>query len=350
MKKLLLTALFALTINSGLGQETKGKVVVDSLYSAALENTAGNDPTRSVTVYLPPGYDNNNDVYPVIYYLHGFTESDNLTIASAHFDNLLDKAIATGKIKPLIVVLANHHTLYRGSLYTNSSLTGNWSDFTSKDVVTYVDQNYRTIKNSRSRGIAGYSMGGYGAIKIGMLHPEVFSSVYSMSGAFDLVKEMGVKGPAFKRIQEISSKEQLVSGFNEFIPNFFVAVGRAFSPNPNKPPFFADIPYSYVENSLIVDYITKALWNKHLLHVMADEYAENLKSLKAIKIDWGRNDEFEFVVMGCKAFSQRLENLGIEHLAEEYRGTHGNKIWTEDGRVLNDMLPFFNAYLEFEGN
>jgi len=46
--------------------------------------------------------------------------------------------------------------------------------------------------------------------------------------------------------------------------------------------------------------------------------------------------------------SQKLENLGIAHFAEEYIGDHGNKIWTNDGRVLNDLLPFFNDYLKFE--
>ena len=47
-------------------------------------------------------------------------------------------------------------------------------------------------------------------------------------------------------------------------------------------------------------------------------------------------------------FSQRLENLGINHYAEEYIGTHVDKIWTVDGRVLNDFLPFFDDFLSFE--
>ncbi len=331
-----------------MAQYPSGKVVVDSLYSIALENKGGENPTRRVTIYLPPGYEESQNRYPVIYYLHGFTWSDSLQITSDHFDKLLDKAIAMGKIKPVIVVLPNHHTLYRGSYYTNSSLTGNWADFTAKDLVTYMDKKYRTIAKKESRGIAGHSMGGYGAIKMGMLHPEVFSSVYSLSGAFDLVKEIGIKGPAYKRAQEIKTREQLVAGYDEFLPNALIAIGRAFSPNQNNPPFFADLPYSYSGDSLIVDYNTIELWNKNLLHEMADEYTENLKKLRAIKIEWGRNDEFDFVVMGCKAISQKLENLGIEHLAEEYIGSHGNKLWTDDGRALNDMLPFFDSYLKFE--
>ena len=80
---------------------------------------------------------------------------------------------------------------------------------------------------------------------------------------------------------------------------------------------------------------------------MVDRYASNLKKLKAIKLDWGRNDAQRFPVQ-CGMFSQELENHGIEHFAEEYIGTHVNKIWTTDGRVLGDMLPFFNDYLQFE--
>ncbi len=225
MKFLKHLPIILLFLANGLAaQYPEGKVVVDKLYSERLENPGGEDPTRQVTVYLPPGYDKTTDRYPVIYYLHGFTWSDSLQIAVTHFDKLMDKAISTGKIKPVVVVMPDQHTLYRGSFYTNSSLTGNWSDFTAKDLVTYVDQNYRTLKNPESRGISGHSMGGYGAIKIGMLHPEVFSSVYSLSGAIlDLVEEAGVKGPAYRRVQEIPSREILVTGYNEFFSNTLVA-------------------------------------------------------------------------------------------------------------------------------
>ena len=60
---------------------------------------------------------------------------------------------------------------------------------------------------------------------------------------------------------------------------------------------------------------------------MVDRYASNLRKLKALKLDWGRNDSQRFPVQ-CGMFSQRLENLGIEHFAEEYIGNHGTKIWT----------------------
>jgi hypothetical protein len=99
----------------------------------------------------------------------------------------------------------------------------------------------------------------------------------------------------------------------------------------------------------VVDNAVLKKWNQNLPLSMVDDYADNLRKLKAIRLDWGRNDGSRFPVQ-CGMFSQELENLGIEHFAEEYIGTHTNKIWTEDGRVLNSLLPFFNTYLQFEKN
>lgn len=351
MKKLLLTALFAVIVNLGQGQERKGKVVVDHLYSASLENPGGEDPTRRVTVYLPPGYGKSTDRYPVLYYLHGFTWSDSLAIAVEQMDKVLDKAVATGKIEPVIVVMPNQYTLYRGSWYTNSSFTGKWADFTGIDLVAFIDKKYRTLPNRESRGVAGHSMGGQGAIKMGMLFPKVFSSVYALSpGTLGIAKEFGIKGAAYKRVQEIQTREELVTSYGEFRPNVLVAMARAYTPNPNKPPFYGDLPFTYEGDSLIINEDVLEIWHKKSAIGMVDEYIENLKSLKALKLDWGRNEEHPHVPVTCRIFSQKLENLGVNHYAEEYIGDHGNKLWTDDGRALNDMLPFFDTYLEFEGN
>ena len=124
MKRLNLSLALIFLANLIFAQFPEGKVRVDSLYSNALENSGGENPTRKVSIYLPPDYDIESKRYPVIYYLHGFTGSHH-EFEVNQIDKLLDKAIATGKIKPVIVVIPNQHTLYRGSLYTNSSLTGN---------------------------------------------------------------------------------------------------------------------------------------------------------------------------------------------------------------------------------
>lgn len=350
MKKFYLLILGIVLVHISYAQYPAGKVVVDHLYSELLENEAGENPTRRISIYLPPGYDESGARYPVIYYLHGFTWNDSFMFAVDHFDLLMDKAIATGKINPVIVVMPDQYTQVRGSWYTNSSFTGKWADFTGKDLVNSIDKNYRTIPQKESRGVAGHSMGGQGAIKMGMWFPEVFSSVYALSPATlgVITDEFGILGDAYWRINDIKTREKLITGWDEFHPNAIVAMGQAYTPNPDKPPFYADFPYEYVDDKLIINYEVLKTWEEKSVLGMVDDHIEELKSLKALKFDWGRNEDNNLIPSTCLALSKRLENLGINHYAEIYVGDHGNKLWTDDGRALNDMLPFFNTYLEFK--
>lgn len=318
-----------------------GKVVSFVLNSKALQNTGGENPNRKVSVYLPPNYDGSAQRYPVIYYLHGFMGKDSIYL---HMKNILDAGISKQKIRPFILVQADQYTLFEGSFYSNSSLIGNWDEFESKELVEYVDKNFRTIANRESRGIAGHSMGGYGAFKIGMLHPEVFSSIYAMSpGLLAMVKEFGPNSTSYKEVQNIKTQEELKK---TYYPKVLVAVARAWSPNPNKPPFYCDFPFSYEGDKMLVNQTILEKWEANMPVYMVDKYADNLRKMTAIKLDWGRNDSPRFPIQ-IGMLSQRLENLGINHFSEEYIGDHGNKIWTTDGRVLNDLLPFFNDFLKF---
>ena len=342
MKKYLFLLLAVICIQPIKAQNATGKVVSFTLNAKTLQNSGGENPERKVSVYLPPNYDASTKRYPVIYYLHGFMGTDNI---DANMKMILDRAILQAKIRPYILVIASNYTLYEGSFYSNSSLTGNWSDFMAKELVESIDKQFRTIPTRESRAIGGHSMGGYGAIKIGMLFPAVFSSVYAMSpGLLTMVKEFGANSDSFKELGKIKTQEDLKKSY---YPKVLVAVARAWSPNPSNPPFYCDVPYTYKGDSLIVNQAVLEKWNQNFPVLMVDKYANNLRKLKALKLDWGRNDAARFPIQ-CGMFSQKLENLGIEHYAEEYIGNHVNKIWTTDGRVLNDLLPFFNEYLVFE--
>ncbi len=319
-----------------------GSVVTFTLKSEKLRNNAGENPNRQCSVYLPPGYDSGNERYPVIYYLHGFMGTDQI---SPQMKTRLDAAIQKQKIRPYILVIADNNTLFQGSFYSASSYIGDWDAFMAEELVQYMDGHFRTIPKKESRGIGGHSMGGYGAIKIGMLHPDVFSVVYGMSpGLMAAVKEFGPNSTSFKELQNIKTVEDLRKSY---YPKVLVAVGRAWSPNPNKPPFYCDMPFTYEGDSLIVHPDILEKWHNNMPVEMLDTYAGNVRQLKALKLDWGRNDAPRFPQQNMM-FSVKLENLGIHHYAEEYIGTHVDKIWTEDGRVLNAMLPFFNNYLQFE--
>lgn len=336
---LILSLLLSLQLSA---QETLGKITTRILESQALQNPGGENPKRKISVYLPPNYEQSRQRYPVIYYLHGFmgTDSINPTMKA-----ILDQGIQSKKIRPYILVIPNQYTLYEGSFYSNSSLTGNWVDFTAQELVAYMDKNFRTIAKREARGIAGHSMGGYGAFKIGMLHPDVFSSIYALSpGLLAFVKEFGPNSPSYRELQGIKTQEELK---RTYYPKVLAAVGRAWSPNPNKPPFYCDFPFTYEGEKMVVNQSVLEKWEQNMPVYMVDKYADNLRKLTAIKLDWGRNDSSRFPIQ-IGMLSQRLENLGINHFAEEYIGDHGNKIWSKDGRMLNDLLPFFNDYLAFE--
>ena len=325
-----------------ISQDIAGTVVTRIINSTYLQNTGGENPNRRISVYLPPGYEQSKQRYPVIYYLHGFMDNDSIR---PNMKNILDMAIEKNKIRPFILVIADSYTLFSGSFYSNSTLTGNWTDFEAKELVAYMDKNFRTIASREARGIGGHSMGGYGVLKIAMLYPDVFSCAYAMSpGLLAFVKEFGPNSDSYKQLAAIKTKEELDK---TYYPRVIAACARAWSPNLNKPPFYFDLPFNYINDSLVVDTAVYEKWRYNMPLYMIDKYTNNLKKLKAIKLDWGRNDAPRFPLQ-CAMFSQELENHGIEHYAEEYIGTHTNKIWTTDGRVLNEMLPFFNDYLQFD--
>jgi S-formylglutathione hydrolase FrmB len=342
MKRIACLLLSLAVLQITIGQNTPGTIVTKIINSVYLKNTGGENPNRRISIYLPAGYDHSTKHYPVIYYLHGFLNTDSIT---PDMKNVLDLAIAKNKIRPYILVIADNNTLFSGSFYSNSSLIGDWTDFEAKELVNYMDKNFRTIATRDGRGIGGHSMGGYGALKLAMLYPDVFSCVYAMSpGLLAFVKEFGPNSDSYKQLAAIKTKDQLDK---TYYPRVIAACARAWSPNPNRPPFYFDLPFNYVGDNLVVDTAVYEKWRSNMPLYMVDSYASNLKKLKAIKLDWGRNDAPRFPLQ-CGMFSQELENHGIEHYAEEYIGTHTNKLWTTDGRVLDEMLPFFNDYLQFD--
>jgi len=337
---ILVFSIFYLTI---YGQ---GKIESVKLYSKSLENFGGEDPTRELTIYLPPNYDQEISNYPVIYYLPGISMTNDWLMG--RLKPLLDNAILSNDIRPIILVIPDHYSLYQGSYFSNSTLIGDWITFTKKDVVEYIDSNYRTLKKRESRALTGWSSGGFGALKIGMQSSNVFANIYSLSpGLLILSDEFAPNSTSYKELYDISDSERLQKEWIG-IPNVLVAAGRAFAPNSNNPPYFADLPVVFEDNKKKIDDSVLKIWNEQLPFNMVDNYIEQLRSLNSLKIEWGRNDNFKNVVSSCRAFSKKLENFGIEHTAEEYNGTHFNRIFDSDGRVAKEMFPFLNDKLEFE--
>ncbi|WP_295220616.1 alpha/beta hydrolase-fold protein [uncultured Chryseobacterium sp.] len=325
-----------------------GKVITTYIKAKTLENKAGENPVRRISVYLPPDYENSSKRYPVIYFLHGFFWSDSLLVNNDKINRIFDRAIHLKKIKPVIVVMPDESTVFKGSFYANSKSSGNWSDFTSIELVNFIDSRYRTIPNKDSRGIAGHSMGGNGALRNAILYPETFSSVYALSpGVLDARYFALTETEAYKNTGRIKEVKDLSKPENTGATILY-AIARAYNGNSRKPPFFADLPFSFDGENVKVDTeVLKELKDNSVSELPFTHY-ENLRKLKAIKFDWGKNDEFKHIPVTCRSFSQTLELLKIRHEAEEYIGTHGSEVSRENGRIENSLLPFFNINLKFE--
>jgi enterochelin esterase-like enzyme len=159
----------------------KGRLVDRELQSKNFAgNRVGTSPVRKMVVYLPAGYDDSSKHYPVIYFLPSPFENYRLAFDQRDAQGLLDQAIAASVIDKFILVCVNMTTPLGSSWCVNSPVTSNWEDFTIQELVPYIDANFRTLPRWDSRGIAGDFMGGYGAIRFGMRHPDIFGSVYAV--------------------------------------------------------------------------------------------------------------------------------------------------------------------------
>jgi peroxiredoxin len=137
------------------------------------------EPIRKMLVYLPAGYDGGSKRYPVIYCFSSGFDSYRNVFEQKGAQSLFDNAIATRVIDGFIPVSVDMNTLLGSSWFVNSTATGNWEDFLVQELVPYMDGNFRTLANRDSRGLLGDGMGGYGAIRMGMKHPDVFGIVYT---------------------------------------------------------------------------------------------------------------------------------------------------------------------------
>lgn len=143
-------------------------------------------------LYLPPGYNTQSARrYPALYLLSGlggnYKEWYNFNLCG-----IMDDFIAAGKVKPMIVVMPSGNDNPAGgigSFWINHapppiSDGKRWGDYVWKDLVTYIDTNYRTIQRRESRGVGGLSAGGQAALMHGLMHPELFSVVGAHSPSF----------------------------------------------------------------------------------------------------------------------------------------------------------------------
>lgn len=324
-----------------------GRVVVTYLDSKLLRgNLGGENPRRRVSVYLPAGYETSAPKrYPVVYYLHGFTWSDSLVFNQDGMTALLDQAIADKQIRPFILVVPNEKTRFGGSMYVNSATNGPWADFTARELVQFIDKNYRTLARPSSRGLAGHSMGGGGTLRLALNYPGTWAAAYALSPAF--LGPSPEYMPGGTGLRKALAARRPTDLARDYDGQLITALARAFSPEPAAQPFGAALPGSLGADSVARRDAALARWAAVTPTYLLPNHLASLHQLRALAFDWGAQDEVRHIPPACRTFSSYLTAFGIPHTAEEYEGTHGSRIMGRTGRVYQHVLPFFNKYLDF---
>jgi pimeloyl-ACP methyl ester carboxylesterase len=317
------------------------------IHGAALEgNLEGDAVDRDAFVFLPPSYEKDkNRRYPVVYALHGFFIGAEQWSHEIHVPQTIEGAFALGA-KDMIVVLPDSKTIYNGSMYSSSATTGDYENYVARDVVAYVDAHYRTIAERTSRGLVGHSMGGYGASRIGMKHPDVFGALYIMSPCCMSPMGGGGPGPADKMKEMAIANEKKIAGLKSpsdaaaAMQGFSIAqlaTAAAWAPDPKNPPLYLDLPTK--DGDPVPEIQAKYAANAPLVFV--DQYIGNLKRYRAIAMDVGDQD-------GLKVDAGKLHEIfdkyGLANSFEIYSGTHTSAV---ADRFQNHVLPFFSKNLCF---
>lgn len=306
------------------------------IHGKALEgNLEGDAVDRDAVVILPPSYGSEpSRRYPVVYALHGYSIGAEQWTQEIHVPQTIEGAFAKGA-REMIVVLPDAKTVHNGSMYSSSATTGDFEDYVAHDVVAYMDAHYRTIPDRNSRGLVGHSMGGYGASRIGMKHPETFGALYIMSPCCMSARGAGPANPeaeaALAAVKTSADSEKLPFGLRAQL-----ASAAAWSPNPKKPPLYLDLPIGADRDAVL------AKWAANAPLAFVDQYIQNLRQYRAIAIDVGDQDGLR---VDAGKLHDILDSYGIQNSFEIYPGTHTSNVAF---RFQDHVMPFFSRTLSFE--
>ncbi|MEO8716746.1 MAG: alpha/beta hydrolase-fold protein [Burkholderiales bacterium] len=355
-----------------------GTLVVLEHHSRILKGNPLGDPhVRKLGVWLPPQYDDwGKKRFPVLYDFVGFTGSGLAHTNWKPFgDNVPERVarlIHEKKMGPCIIVFPDCFTALGGNQYVNSSAIGNYANYLTREIIPFVDRQFRTLASREHRGCFGKSSGGYGAIIHGMKYSKYWGAVACHSGdsffefvyghdwpntlnelakyrvpkqkegVYDALRESRRKGLAegkddgrIKRfLKHVWKKEKLSGKEGHCIMNLCMAA--TYDPDPRAPNGFR-VPFNLETGERIEERWRE--WRKNDPINLVSRYRENLKTLRGIYVDCGWRDQYQ-IQFGSRILSQRFAQAGIRHRYEEFDDDHSDVDYRMD-----DSLPFLYRVL-----
>ncbi|HLB00418.1 MAG TPA: alpha/beta hydrolase-fold protein [Bacteroidota bacterium] len=294
-------------------------ITIDS--KALRGNLIGDPSRREMAVLLPPVYYKEpRKRFPVVYLLHGLGQRKEGHVQTARMFEMFFDTMKAGKLAPMILVAVDGSTAFGGSYYSNSPTIGNFEEYVAVEIVGKVDSLFRTDNSRGGRAIGGFSMGGFGAIKLGMKYGQMFSQVGSLSGSPLAIRyRKQIYKTALLNHKTPASLEELRQNVT-FEKNWSLsaayAKAAAFSPNPSKPPFYLDLPFQRQDTDED-DPVWQRWWDDDPLAAVAASQ-KILRNMEMIYLDQG-DDE---TTLGTEEFDRELTRYGIGHTHNIFRGDH----------------------------
>ncbi|MGQ0752156.1 MAG: alpha/beta hydrolase [Betaproteobacteria bacterium] len=336
-------------------------VVLEHVSKILKGNPLGDPHARKPAVWLPPQYDGSGQRrFPVLYDLVGFTGTGlSHTNWKPFGDNAPERAarlIRERKMGPAIIVFPDCYTALGGNQYVNSSAIGNYADYLTREIIPFVDGEFRTLATREHRGCFGKSSGGYGVMLHAMKYAKHWGAVASHSGDayFDFVywhdwpntlnelakhrvpkrkagpcdarRESSRKGLAeglddgrIRRfLDHVWNREKLSSAEGHCIMNLCMAA--TYDPDPRAPLGFR-VPFNLESGELIPERWRR--WRRHDPINLVSRYRASLSTLRGIYIDCGWRDQYH-IHYGSRILSKRLAQGGIRHTYEEFDDNHSD--------------------------
>jgi S-formylglutathione hydrolase FrmB len=313
-------------------------------------NPLGDPAVRPLYVYCPAAAGREPmKRLPSVYLLQGFGGEleEWLTSPPSRPTTVeqLDAMFSRGDAPPAFVVFVDASTSRGGSQFLNSTGCGRYLDYFCDEVIPFVDARYPTLGEREHRGVSGKSSGGYGAMVISMLRPDVFGALASHAG--DALFECCYQ--PFFPVAARQLRSQFGGSWETFDDQIraaafdwrqcavlFAAYGMAcaYSPDPHRPdkPL---IPFDAVGRPI------DEIWSRWLALdpvQMVKGHADALRGMRRIYLDAGCHDEF-FLDLGAKAFSDELMRVGVDHTIELFDGNHDGV----DERIPTAIRELVNA-------
>jgi enterochelin esterase-like enzyme len=348
-------------------------VVLEHTSRVLADNPLGDPHVRRLPVWLPPQYSAGRGArrFPVLFDLVGYTGSGWSHVAWKNFDENVPERVARlvheRAMGPCIMVFPDCFTALGGNQYLNSSAIGRYADYLTRELIPFVDREFRTLADRDHRGCFGKSSGGYGAIVHGMQYATYWGAVADHSGdayfhfvyrsdwpntLTELAKyraparrpgryaPRGAPAPGIddgrvrRFLEHVWTERKLTAAETHCLMNLCMAA--TYDPAPSAPNGFK-LPFDLETGALIPARWRQ--WQRHdPVHLVAAHRAA-LKSLKGIYIDCGWRDQYH-IHYGCRLLSQALGRAGITHRYEEYDDDHSGIDYRMDA-----SLPFLSRAL-----